>query len=180
MRHPFFVASRPLLFAHRGGSGLAPENTVHAFDAAIGLGVDGLELDVRFSRDGVVVVHHDLSLARTTNVSVPVDSLTADELAHVDAAHQFRPAVTLQTAPGVRATSPVTAPLAGQGIGVPRLADVLSRYRDIRIIIELKLNEPALAAAVIDLVRGAGADDRVCLGSFGRRVLRAARAQAPR
>lgn len=169
MRHPFFHASRPLLFAHRGGSGIAPENTVHAFDAAIALGVDGLELDVRFSRDGVVVVHHDASLARTTDVADPVASLTADELARVDAARHFRPAADLAG----------LFPFAGRGIGVPRLSEVLARYRDTRIIIELKLNEPALAEAVIGLVRTADADDRVCLGSFGRRVLQAARARAP-
>ncbi len=193
MRHPFFTSSRPLLFAHRGGSGIAPENTMHAFDAAIALGVDGLELDVRFSRDGVVVVHHDASLARTTDVSASVNALTADELARVDAARHFVPAADRAvretgangaglagragTAGG--AGTPDMLPLAGRGIGVPRLSDVLSRYRDTRIIIELKLNEPALAEAVIGLVRAAGADERVCLGSFGRRVLRAARQQAP-
>lgn len=198
-----------MLFAHRGGSGIAPENTVHAFDAAIALGVDGLELDVRFSRDGVVVVHHDASLARTTDVADPVASLTADELARVDAARHFRPATDLAVPVGGTGAPPGAAgaagragmaggadsaggavetgsagtsglfPLAGRGIGVPRLSEVLARYRDTRIIIELKLNEPALAEAVIGLVRAADADDRVCLGSFGRRVLQAARARAP-
>lgn len=173
-----------MLFAHRGGSGIAPENTVHAFDAAIALGVDGLELDVRFSRDGVVVVHHDASLARTTDVADPVASLTADELARVDAARHFRPAADLAVPAGgaVETGSAGTSglfPFAGRGIGVPRLSEVLARYRDTRIIIELKLNEPALAEAVIGLVRAADADDRVCLGSFGRRVLQAARARAP-
>ena len=47
------------MFAHRGGSGLAPENTITAFETAVGLGADGLELDVRLSRDGVVIVHAD-------------------------------------------------------------------------------------------------------------------------
>ncbi len=59
------------------------------------------------------------------------------------------------------------------------LADLLARYRDPRIIIEMKMNRPELAAATIDVVRRAGAVDRVCLGSFGMRVLRAARAIEP-
>ena len=53
MRHPFFASSRPLVFAHRGGSALAPENTIAAFDNGLALGADGLELDVHLSRDGV-------------------------------------------------------------------------------------------------------------------------------
>jgi glycerophosphoryl diester phosphodiesterase len=177
VRHPFFQASRPQLFAHRGGSGLAPENTLHAFDAAIALGVDGLEIDVRLSRDGVVVVHHDRTLARTTNVSAAVDSLTADELARIDAAYHFRPAPTVHQ--DVLAGRPPERPLAGCGIGVPTLAEVLTRYRDVRVIIELKLDTAALAHAVVDVVRRAGADERVCLGSFGRRVLRDVRRLAP-
>ena len=64
----FFVRSnRPLVFAHRGGAALGPENTLAAFDQGLALGSDGLELDVRLSRDGVVVVHHDSSLERTTD-----------------------------------------------------------------------------------------------------------------
>jgi glycerophosphoryl diester phosphodiesterase len=66
-----------------------------------------------------------------------------------------------------------------QRAGVPTLADVLARYRDPRIIIEMKVNDPALAAATIDVIRRADAVDRVCLGSFGLRVLRAARALEP-
>ena len=55
MRHAFFDSTRPLVFAHRGGSALAPENTIAAFDHGLALGADGLELDVHLSRDGVVV-----------------------------------------------------------------------------------------------------------------------------
>jgi len=56
---------------------------------------------------------------------------------------------------------------------------VLTRYRDTRIIVEMKMNSPALANAVVGDVRAADAIDRVCLGSFGRRVLRAARRMEP-
>ena len=157
------------MFAHRGGGGLAPENTLAAFDRAVALGVDGLELDVRLSNDGVVVVHHDHDLSRTTNLSGPVERFSADELARADAAFTFQ-----STAPGVDARA-----FRGAGVGVPTLSAVLSRHRDVRVIVELKLNEPELARAALAAVRAAGADERVCLGSFGLRVLRAARTAAP-
>ncbi|MDR1989303.1 MAG: glycerophosphodiester phosphodiesterase [Acidobacteriaceae bacterium] len=80
MRHAFFASPHPLVFAHRGGAGLAPENTLAAFDHATQLGVDGFELDVRLSRDGVVVVHHDATLERTTPLSGAVSAYTAAEL----------------------------------------------------------------------------------------------------
>ncbi len=60
--------SRPLVFAHRGGLALRPENTLVSFDHGLSLGADGVELDVHLSRDGVVVVHHDDTLDRTTDV----------------------------------------------------------------------------------------------------------------
>jgi glycerophosphoryl diester phosphodiesterase len=147
MRHSFFAASRPLVFAHRGGSALAPENTIAAFDNGLALGADGLELDVHLSRDGVVVVHHDRTLNRTTTLGGPIAARSADELQRID---------------------------------VPSLAAVLARYPDVRVIVEMMVNRPALAAAVVDVVRRAGAVERVCLGSFGWRVLRAARAIEPR
>lgn len=80
MRHPFFVSRRPLVFAHRGGGGLAPENTIEAFDNGLAHGADGLELDVHLSRDGAVVVHHDRTLGRTTSLRGPIADRTADEL----------------------------------------------------------------------------------------------------
>jgi glycerophosphoryl diester phosphodiesterase len=146
MRHAFFAASRPMVFAHRGGGALAPENTIEAFDNGLRLGADGLELDVRLSRDGDVVVHHDRTLDRTTSLTGPVVARTSGELAQAN---------------------------------VPRLADVLARYRDVRVIIELKVNRVELAAAAVAVVRQARAVDHVCFGSFGRRVLRAVRAIEP-
>src|SRR5258706_15691132 len=80
VRHTFFSASRPLVFAHRGGAALAPENTIAAFDHGLALGADGIELDVRLSHDGVVVVHHHRMLERTTRLTGPVEARTAAEL----------------------------------------------------------------------------------------------------
>ena len=81
MRHAFFSSSRPLVFAHRGGAALAPENTLDAFDNGLALGADGIELDVRLSHDGVAVVHHDATLDRTTRLHGPVAARNIDELA---------------------------------------------------------------------------------------------------
>jgi glycerophosphoryl diester phosphodiesterase len=134
------------VFAHRGGSRLGPENTIAAFDRGLAAGADGLELDVHLSRDGVVVVHHDATLDRTTRGTGPLARRTAAELAALD---------------------------------VPTLADVLARYPQTPIIIELKQPEAALAEAVVRDVRRAHAAGRVCLGSFSVAVLRAARGMAP-
>ncbi len=146
MLHPFFASPRPLVFAHRGGSALAPENTMAAFDRGVALGADGIELDVHLSRDGIVVVHHDRTLERTTRLRGPIAARNAAELADA---------------------------------GVPTLADVLRRHRDVRVIIELKVNDAALARAAVAVIRRAGACDRVCVGSFGTRVLREVRRLEP-
>jgi glycerophosphoryl diester phosphodiesterase len=167
--HPALSFGRAQVFAHRGGAALRPENTIAAFDHGLSLGADGLELDVHLSRDGVVVVHHDATLDRTTDHHGPLARLTAAELARVDAAHNFVPRG--QSGP---------PPFRGKGIGVPALQDVLRRYPDIPVIVELKLNDPALAHRVIDAARAEGAIERLSLGSFGTRVLRAARAYEPR
>jgi glycerophosphoryl diester phosphodiesterase len=161
---------RPLVFAHRGGAALRPENTIAAFDNGLGLGADGLEFDVHLSRDGVVVVHHDRTLDRTTNARGAVAAHTADELGAMDAAHWFRGADV----------DGQDFPFRGQGQGVPRLSQVLGRYAGVPMIVELKVNDPELARRAVDEVRAAGAVERVSFGSFGRRVLDAVREYEPR
>jgi glycerophosphoryl diester phosphodiesterase len=82
--HPAIQSSRPLVFAHRGGAKIGPENTMAAFDRGLTAGADGLELDVHLSRDGIVVVHHDATLDRTTRGRGPLKALTAAALAELD------------------------------------------------------------------------------------------------
>jgi len=82
--HPAKRSSRPLVFAHRGGSRIGPENTIAAFDRGLTAGADGLELDVRLSSDKIVVVHHDAMLDRTTRSNGPLKDRTAAELAALD------------------------------------------------------------------------------------------------
>ena len=70
-----------LVYAHRGGATLLPENSIAAFDHGVALGADGLEFDVHLSSDGVVVVHHDDTLERTTPGRGRVANHTASDLA---------------------------------------------------------------------------------------------------
>src|SRR5678815_944901 len=107
-----FFGVTPQVFAHRGGCELGPENTIAAFDIGMSTGADGLELDVHLSVDGVVVVHHDKTLDRTTNGSGPIAARTADELARVDAGYWYKRGGEY--------------PFRGRGIGVPTLREVLA------------------------------------------------------
>jgi len=162
---PVFAGSEPLVFGHRGGARIGPENTLVAFRRAMACGADGIECDVRLSADDVPVVIHDATLDRTTDAAGPVLAHTAAALARVDATCRF-------AAPD--AASAVAGPE-----GVPTLRDVLRALPSARVIIELKDDSPRLATLVAALVDELGAVDRVCVGSFHQRVLDAARAAAP-
>lgn len=161
----FLDSHRPLVFAHRGGCALGPENTLAAFDLGLAAGADGIELDVHLSADGVPVVHHDDTLERTTSGSGPLTAHTAAALARLDA--------------GCRFESHGAFPFRGQGIGIPSLADVLTRYPDTRVIIEMKVDSPEMGEAVARDIRAADAIERVCVAGYGRRSADAARAALP-
>jgi glycerophosphoryl diester phosphodiesterase len=163
---PFFRPGVPRVFAHRGGAALAPENTIVAFDHGLATGADGLELDVRLSADGIVVVCHDVTLDRMTNASGPVAARTASELSHVDAGYRF-------------ADREGRYPFRGRAIGVPTLREVLERYKSVPTIVEMKIDSAAMGRALADVVRAAGAADWVCAAGFGLRALRAARDALP-
>jgi glycerophosphoryl diester phosphodiesterase len=155
---------QPLVFAHRGGRAIAPENTVIAFDAGVAAGADGLEFDVHLARDGEVVVIHDATLERTTDGIGNVSARSAAELDGVLATRRFGVDLEHQW--------------PGASSGVPTLPAVLARY-PIALIIEMKGEDPRLGSAVVDCVRRAGAGHRVCLGSFSDAVLAAARQAGP-
>lgn len=163
----FLDSSRPAVFAHRGGCALGPENTMAAFDRGLAAGADGLELDVHLSADGVVVVCHDPTLDRTTHATGAVAARTAAELAEVDAGWHFRDADG-------------GFPFRERGVGVPTLRGVLERYPGIPVIVEMKVDGAHMGQAVADVVRRAGAEDRVCAAGYGQRALDAARAALPR
>ena len=79
----------PLIIGHRGASAVAPENTMAAFREAIASGADGIEFDVRLTRDGVPVIIHDSTLRRTGGLQRRVADLTWPELEQVDAGSWF-------------------------------------------------------------------------------------------
>lgn len=145
------------VIAHRGGSKLRPENTLVAFDHALTLGADAIECDVHLSRDGEAVVIHDPTLDRTTDARGPVSDLSAAELGRVDAGFGFRPAEG--------------HPFRGRSAGVPRLAEVLDRFRTIPFIVEIKGNRPEVADTVLGVIGDAKALDRVIVGGFSQAVL---------
>jgi glycerophosphoryl diester phosphodiesterase len=184
----------PLQIAHRGGTGLWPENTLGAFAHAIDMGADGLELDVHLSRDGVLVVHHDESLkpsiargpdgAWLKRPTPLIKALTLAELQRYDIG-RLRPGATY----GAR--YPEQTALDGERI--PKLEDVfaLARARakpGFMLYVELKTAlldlsqsaEPApLAEAAVALVRKMGAEANTTFVSFDWRALRHARKIAP-
>jgi glycerophosphoryl diester phosphodiesterase len=165
MSHPFATRQK-LVFAHRGGARLAPENTMAAFANGLALGADGLECDVHLSRDGIPVVIHDQTLERTSDATGPVSGRTAAELSAVDAGFHFT-------------DSHGRHAFRAHGIGVPTLEQVLTAFRDARVIIEMKLGAAELARAVASVVTRADAVDRVCVGSFYQGGLDVLRAEAP-
>ena len=80
---------RPLIFAHRGSSAHAPENTLAAFELAVAQGTPAIELDTKLSADGQVVVFHDATVERTTNGRGYVSKLTLSALRELDAGSFF-------------------------------------------------------------------------------------------
>ena len=137
-----------------------------AFERGLEAGADGLELDVHLSSDGVPVVCHDPTLDRTTNASGRVDCRTAAELSRIDAGFRW-------------ADEAGNTLFRGRGVGVPTLRDVLSRFTDVPIIIEMKVDRREMGRAVAAEVLAASAVDRVCAASEGVRAVAAAREALP-
>lgn len=155
----------PSVIAHRGGSGLRPENTMAAFAHAVTLGVDALECDVHLSADGETVVIHDDTLDRTTDATGPVAARTAYELAAIDAGAKFG--------------ADRGYPSRGQGHGVPRLADVLDAFRALPVVVEIKGADPRTADRALSVIADLGAADRVIIGGFNHDLLDYVRRRAP-
>lgn len=164
---PYLAHARPLFFAHRGGAGLAPENTLVAFEQGLRLGADALELDVRVTRDGELVVLHDATLDRTTDGTGPLAAQALAEVVALDAGYRF-------TADGGR-----TFPYRGAGIRVPTLRAVIERFPTARVNIDLKVAGPGHARRLWALIEALHARERVLVGSFHSATLDAFRALAP-
>lgn len=164
---PYLQGDRPLVLAHRGGADLAPENTMAAFQNAVDLGVDILELDVHTTADGTVVVIHDESVDRTTDGTGAVHDSTLADLRQLDAGYDFSP------------DNGQTFPFRGQGIGIPTLEEVFAAFPDMRINVEIKQSDPPIEAAVLEVIERAGAQQRVLVGSEYDDVMARFRSLAP-
>jgi glycerophosphoryl diester phosphodiesterase len=183
------LQSRPLVIAHRGASGLAPENTLAAFKLAAALGADGVELDVRLSADRRAVVMHDARVNRTTTGAGPVSSFTAEQLGQLDAGQWFERRIPMR--PRARTMAEQAAAFADDGAvkfsseTVPTLESVLallSQARLRRIYIELKdrsANKEHLLEQVITLARHSNLEDSITLLSFDHGIIRRAKQLDP-
>lgn len=138
------------IYGHRGASAYAPENTMEAFRKAMEQGVDGIELDVHLTKDGVVVVTHDERIERVSDGTGYVQNLTLEEL------KQFN---FNKTIPGFAECK------------IPTLEEVyeLVHPSNLRVNVELKTTQflyPGLCQKLIDLAKKWDMEDKVIYSSF--------------
>lgn len=183
------------LQGHRGARGLAPENTLPAFAAALTLGVSTLELDTAITRDGVVVVSHDARLnpdiTRGTDgrwLNPPtraVRELTLDDLGHYDVGRIKPGSDYSRLFPDQKRMDRVRMPTLAQVFGLARRAG----NTEVRFNIEIKtspekpgntLAPEAFAKALLAAVEREGMGSRVIIQSFDWRALKAVQALAPK
>ncbi len=152
MQRAFLQGPRPLAFAHRGGSRLWPENTLPAFQGAVDLGFRYIETDVHLSRDGVVVIHHDALLDRTTDARGPLEDRTLAELQRIDAGYRFTP-------------DGRSYPQRGKGITIPTFEEALDRHPDVRFNVEIKQKHPGMARALWEIIERRDLRDRILVAA---------------
>jgi glycerophosphoryl diester phosphodiesterase len=153
----------PVIFAHRGSSAYAPENTLAAFELAVQHQADAIELDAKLCASGEVVVIHDASVDRTTNGRGVVNQLSLSALKELDAGSHFHPS------------------FAGEKI--PTLAEVFEAMGG-RIFINVELTNltstrDRLPEAVAELVRKFGLEQQVLISSFNPIALRRIQPRLP-
>ena len=129
---------------HRGAAGLEPENTLRSIRRAIDLGVDRVEIDVRVTRDGRLVVIHDETVDRTTNGHGYVNELTLDEIRKLN---------------------------AGKGEKVPTLEEVLEITRG-KVELQIELKVPEATGSTLRLIERENAEGEVIITSFIHDLLR--------
>ena len=161
--HPFFRAPARNL-AHRGGAKLAPEATLPAFHASSAAGADVLEMDVRLTADGVLIVIHDALVDRTTDGTGPVAGKKLSELRRLNAGHHF------QTAEGRFSYREDPVP-------IPTFEEVQKAHPDRRFIVEMKSAETA--EPLCRAIQAAGREMQTLVAAFDRESLRHFRGVCP-
>ena len=154
----FAEPGRRLVIAHRGDKTNFPENTAASFDAALALGVDAIEFDVRLTRDGQAVVIHDPTLERTTDGHGEVRAHSLRELRRFDAGARF-----------AAVGGGVARPFRGTGLGILTLDEMLARYHQVPMLIEVKLAEAV--PETMRLLRAHGLLGRVLVNSTDQRAV---------
>lgn len=163
----FFAEGCPRLFAHRGASASAPENTLEAFRIAREQGARYFEMDVHLTVDGQLVVIHDNSVARTTGRRGRVENMTYADLRKLDAGYKF-------TTDYGR-----TFPFRGKGVQIPTLDEVLTLFSDVGMTLELKRTREGVEQALAGLLARRGASERVIVASHEHDSLMRFREAAP-
>lgn len=161
------LSDQILNIAHRGGGRLRPEATLVAFEHALAVGAEVIEMDVHASSDGIVVVLHDDTVDRTTDGSGTVKDMTFAELRLLDAGWAFSP------------DGGQTFPYRGMGIQIPTLDEVLEAFPDRYYLIEIKQMEPSIVPAVLELLDSHQVGDRVVVASFQQITIDEVRALDP-
>jgi glycerophosphoryl diester phosphodiesterase len=143
--------ARPVI-GHRGNRAHAPENTLPSLLDAVALGADALEFDVQVTRDGVLVLLHDLTLDRTTDATGALSAYTLADLRRIDAGARFTP-------------DGRDFPWRGRGAGIPLFDDVVEALpRTLPFIIEIKT--PMATPAVMAAIKRHGLAERVIVAGF--------------
>ncbi len=164
--HPYFKPPTPHLFGHRGASGVCPENTLVAFESAREAGVRFLEMDCHATRDGEVVICHDARVDQTTDATGAICEYHWKDLAQLDAGYRFTP-------------DGESFPFRGRGVRIPRLDEVLERFPDAHINLEVKQADPPITERVVDVLREHDAIERTLLAAEQEEVLSSIRALQP-
>lgn len=131
---------RPLVIAHGGGQGLHPANTLVAFEHSVALGCDALEMDLRLTKDGVLVTHHDETIDRTSDGTGRVIDFTLAELKERNFGARFR-------------SLSGTRPYRDQPARLATVEELFRRFPGVRMILELKDQGVAGAQAAATLAR---------------------------
>ncbi len=158
---------RPLVIAHQGGDGLWPGDTMYAFEHAVDLGADVLEMDAHITKDGQIVLMHDEKVDRTTDGTGLIEDQTLAQLKELDAAYQWS------------LDGGQTFPYRGQGIQVPTLEELFQKFPQMRYVIEIKLTTNPIGKPLCDLIRKYNMQDRVMVASFHDGAMSAFRETCP-